>query len=109
MPKLTANQRQSFRLFERRQQIYEKRYNKYFYAYLRKTYLAAARYYLKNGRFDFNAVADNEQLEKIFNRLYKQITLEEAKIAYKEVIEPIQADTTSLKTKDVINDLIDIF
>lgn len=108
MAKLTRNQRQSFKLFERRQQQYEKRYTKAFYAYLRKTYFAAARYYAKNGRFIFNEVADNEQLEKIFTRLYKQITLEEAKNAYNEVIAPLSEDKTTLKTKDIINDLIDI-
>lgn len=108
MPKLTRNQRQSFKLFERRQQLFEKRYQKAFFAYLRKTYFSAARYYEKNGRIDFDLINDNEHLEKIFRRLYNNITLEEAKNAYNEVIAPLSQDTTQLKTKDIINDLIDI-
>lgn len=108
MAKLTRNQRQSFRLFKRRQQMYEKRYVRPYYAYLRKTYFSAARYYLKHGRIDFDRVNDNEHLEKIFTRLYKTITLDEARIAYNEVIAPLEEDTTTLKQKDIINDMIDI-
>ena len=115
MPKPTKAQIHSFKLFQKRVTRYEKRFQKHFFLYLRKTYNDAARYYKDNGAFHFSEINDPERLEKIFRMLYSTVTLNEAVQAYKEVVEPLNVNTPSLKEvnvdiekKDIINDLIEI-
>ena len=115
MPKPNRQQTHSFKLFQKRVTRYEKRFQKHFFLYLRKTYNDAARYYKENGAFHFSEISDPERLEKIFRTLYTTVTLNEAIQAYKEVVEPLNVNTPSLKEvnidiekKDIINDLIEI-
>lgn len=117
MAKPTRNQIAQFRAYQRRQARYEKQYTKLFYAYLRKCYYSSARLIQKEGiQADYRATFDDTKLERIFRQLYKNITLEEAKIAYKEMILPyesanrLQAKVSGeeIEKKDIIDDLAEI-
>lgn len=111
MPKPSTLQIRQFKDFERRQQIYERKYQRYFLTYLSQAYTAAAKQYKETGVFTFQ---QNDRLDKILTKLYKEVIIKEAVIAYNEVLEPLEGNRLSLKakegikTKDVIDDLINI-
>ena len=106
MPKPKRNQLTSYKLFLKRQQQYEKRYQRYFYTYLRQSYLSAARKIKAGEQIDYANLSDNDRLVTIITKLYNQISLSEAIISYNEVLAPIEGNR--LKTKDAITDLIEL-
>jgi hypothetical protein len=110
MPKPSRNQIAAFKQYEKRQQIYEKRYQKQFFKYLRKTYNDAANYIKENGvvGYDFYKISDNEALEKIFFTLFRYVTINEAKIGYEEMVLPYEEDNR-LQKKDIIDDIVGLF
>lgn len=108
MPKPNRNHIAQFRAFQRRQARQEKIYTTRFFRYLRKCYYSAAREVEKNGfNADTYAVLDYEQLSGLLTKLYRKIILDEAKIAYKEIILPYE-ESNRLQTKDFIDDIAEL-
>jgi hypothetical protein len=107
MSKLSRNQITAFKQGQRRQAIYEKRYAKQFYNYLRKCYYDSAREIEirgVNARIEF----DNAKLENIFRKLFKRVTIQEAKITYQEHSAMFDS-VNRVGKKDIIDDLANLF
>jgi hypothetical protein len=107
MSKLSRNQITAFKQGQRRQAIYEKRYTKQFYNYLRKCYYDSAREIETRGvnaRIEF----DNAKLENIFRKLFKRVTIQEAKITYREHSAMFDS-VNRVGKKDIIDDLANLF
>lgn len=84
------------RQFNRRQQVYEKIYQKQFYNYLISVNNSVAKWIDKNGLVvDIDAFLKLENVEAIYRRLYTRLTLSEAKLSYSEL--------PSIKKKDFID------
>lgn len=105
MPKPSATQLTEFNQFQRRQTLYEKRYQVRIFKHLKRSYNAAADLIAEQGT---NVIykADQEELVKVFQALYSDVTLKEAKISYREVLQPLEGNR--LQKKDIIDDLIGI-
>ena len=101
MPKPTRQIRREQQAFERRQAVYEKRYYRQVLSYIIKTYKSIADKYEKGQRWND---IDTLPLEKLLNKLYTTVTLEEAKIEYQKTVEPYLP-----KKKDIIDDLVELF
>lgn len=105
MPKPKPNQITAFRQFQKRQQTYEKRYQKHLLKYLSATYYQAAKMVAVNGtRINLAEISNNSQLEKVLTSLYKTVTLKEAKIAHDETVMPLEG--VKIQKKDLIDDLL---
>lgn len=92
MPSLRTQHKE----FIRRQKVYENKYRKQYYAYLQSVNNAAARAYIEGGSYDIQ----HSKLTAIYERLYKDVTINEATIQWNQF-----DDTDTVKTKD----LIDVF
>lgn len=89
--------------FLRRQQVFERRYQRQFYAYLASVNANIAKAIIENGT-DIN-VSDYlqpERLQRIYKQLYTTVSLSEAKTEYTLTIKPLG------NTKSAIIDLINI-
>lgn len=92
--------RQQHKEFIRRQQIYERKYKKQFYAWMQSVNNAAATSYA-SGSMVYDV--QHNKLENIYKRLYNDITLNEAEIQWS------QFDDTKIKTKDLIDVFATVF
>lgn len=83
--------------FIRRQQVYERKYKKQYYAYLQSVNNSAAKAYI-----DGSVVYDiqHSKLEAIYKRLYSDVTINEAEIQWSQFDDP------NVKQQ---KDLIDVF
>lgn len=84
------------REFDRIQGNYERRWERVFFAYLKKEYNRTARTY------PMPYEPDVEELERIFKRLYMGIVIPHAANIHKEEIEPVEGQ------KDIIDTLVGI-
>lgn len=92
MPKF----RQQHRDFIKRQKVYEAKYKKQYYAYLQSVNNSAAKAYIEGGDYDIQ----HAKLTAIYERLYKDVTIQEAEIQWYQFNDP------TLKQQ---KDLIDVF
>lgn len=92
MPKPTRKEIQSHKQFLKRQRIYENKYKKKYYSWLKNASNSAAKAY-KNGNTNYDI--NSGRLERIYKQLYKDVTIIEASIQWKDF------DVT--KVKDIIN------
>lgn len=88
--------RQQHRDFLKRQKVYENKYRKKYYAYLQSVNNSAARAYVEGGSYDIQ----HKKLTAIYERLYKDVTINEATIQW------YQFDDPQVKQQ---KDLIDVF
>lgn len=88
---------QQHKEFIRRQQVYERKYKKQYYAYLQSVNKSAAKAYI-----DGSVIYDiqHSKLEAIYKRLYNDVTINEAEIQWGQFDDP------KLKQQ---KDLIDVF
>lgn len=91
---------QQHKAFIRRQQVYENKYKKQFYAYLSLVNNSAAKAY-ESGSTAFDI--HHEKLQSIYKRLYTDVTLTEAQIQWDEFNDP------NIKTKDLIDAFAGVF
>ncbi len=102
MPKLTPEEIRRHREFLRRQEQYEKQYVGDFFRYLERVYDLAARTIEEEGVEAYLSQIDNLQLtrllSRIYSRLYRDITIKEAKIERSH----LEGESD---TKDIIDDL----
>lgn len=102
MPKPTRHQVAQHNAFLRRQQAHERRYRKQFYSYLASVNYAVARAIDEDGlSISIDNYLDYDRVEAIYKRLYENVTISEASLQW-------QSMDTDIKTKDIINDLVDI-
>lgn len=92
MPSLRTQHKE----FIRRQKVYENKYRKQYYAYLASVNNAAARAYVDGGSYDIQ----HNKLTAIYERLYKDVTINEATIQWNQFDDP------QVKQQ---KDLIDVF
>lgn len=92
--------KQQHKEFIRRQQVYERKYKKMYYAYLNSVNNAAARAYIEGGTYSIQ----HEKLTAIYRKLYNDVTINEATIQWNQF-----DDTDAVKTKDIIDSLVSIF
>lgn len=88
--------RQQHKAFINRQKVYESKYKKQFYAWLQSVNNSAARAYVEGGSYDIQ----HNKLTAIYERLYKDVTINEATIQWHQFDDP------SIKQQ---KDLIDVF
>lgn len=100
MPKPTRKQIREHKALLRRQKVYENKYRKKFYSYLRSVNYAVAKSIDENG-LGVVPELNSERLERIYRSLYKEVTLNEAEIQFKAFGDP--------RTKDIIDALTGIF
>lgn len=91
-----ASYRAQHREFIRRQKVYENKYRKQYYAYLASVNSAAAKAYVDGGSYDIQ----HNKLTAIYERLYKDVTINEATIQWNQFDDP------QVKQQ---KDLIDVF
>lgn len=75
---------QQHKAFIRRQQVYERKYKKQFYAWLTLVNNSAANAYVNGGNYDIH----HAKLESIYRKLYTEVTLNEADLQWKEFDDP---------------------
>lgn len=92
MPSLAQQHKE----FIRRQQVYERKYKKQYYAWLNSVNNSAAKAYIDGTAYDIQ----HKKLESIYRKLYTEITLNEAELQWKQFDDP------TIKQK---KDLIDVF
>lgn len=100
MPKPTPSQIREHKAFLRRQKVYENKYRKRFYSYLRSVNYAVAKAIDENG-LGVTPQLNDSSLEAIYRQLYKDVTLTEAEIQYRAFGD--------VRSKDIIDSLVGIF
>lgn len=97
MPKPTRKEIREHKKFLERQKVYENKYSKKYYSWLKSVNYAAARSY-ENGfsNYDINS----SRLERIYSQLYREVTINEASIQWKQF--------GIKKTKDIVDVLASI-
>lgn len=104
MPKPSRNQILEHKKTLKRAKVYENKYRKRFYSYLRSVNYAIAKEIELNGfGVDVSRFIKYEDLERIYKNLYNEVTINEAEIQYTE-LEPQE----QIKQKDLIDDLVGI-
>lgn len=104
MPKPTRYQVVQHNAFLRRQQIHERKYQKQFYRYLASVNYAVAKAIDDNGlNISVDNYLDYDKVEAIYKRLYKDVTISEASIQWKDF-----DFNKEIKNKDLIDDLVGI-
>lgn len=88
--------RQQHKDFIKRQKVYENKYRKQYYAYLNSVNNSAATAYINGGSYDIQ----HNKLTSIYERLYKDVTINEAEIQWYQFNDP---------TVKQQKDLIDVF
>lgn len=93
--------RQQHKEFIRRQQVYERKYKKMFYAYLNSVNNSAAKAYIEgNSNYDIQ----HNKLEFIYRKLYSDVTINEATIQWNQFDDP-----KVKQQKDLIDALVGVF
>lgn len=92
--------RQQHKEFIRRQQVYERKYKKQFYAWLQLVNNSAAKAYIEGTAYDIQ----HAKLESIYKRLYNDVTINEATIQWNEFEDP-----KVKQQKDLIDALVGVF
>lgn len=96
MPKPTKTEIQEHKRFLRRQKVYESKYRKKFYSWLRSVSRSAANSYKKGlNTYDIN----QDRLDRIYTNLYTEITINEASLQWGAF------ESKPIKQKDIINTL----
>lgn len=95
-----ASFRQQHRDFLKRQKVYENKYKKQYYAYLQSVNNSAAKAYIEGGNYDIQ----HSKLQSIYERLYKDVTINEAEIQWYQFNDP-----TVKQQKDLIDVFAGIF
>lgn len=75
---------QQHKEFIRRQQVYENKYKKQYYAYLELVNKSAAIAYINGSSYDIH----HDKLESIYKRLYNDVTINEAEIQWAQFDDP---------------------
>jgi len=83
--------------FERRQNVYEKRYQRQIFTYLRQTYFKIANAVEKGENWNISI----EPILKVYNKMYTDVILVEAKMEWEKTVVPYLP-----KKKDIIDDLV---
>ena len=104
MAKPTKAELISQKKFLARQKVYERKYQKQFYWYLNSINRSIATDIEDNGLYnlDINSHINEDKLTAIYEKLYFDVSINEAKITYKDEIKP------ETGKKDLITDLIAI-
>jgi len=92
--------RQQHKDFIKRQQVYERKYKKQFYAWLISVNNSAAKAYIDGTDYDIQ----HAKLESIYRKLYNDITINEATLQWNEFDDP-----TVKQQKDLIDVLAGVF
>lgn len=92
--------RQQHRNFLKRQKVYENKYKKQYYAYLQSVNNSAATAYINGGIYDIQ----HNKLTAIYERLYKDVTINEAEIQWYQFNDP-----TVKQQKDLIDVFASVF
>ena len=96
MPKPTRKELQEHKRFLRRQKLYESKYKKRFYSWLKSANRAAAKAYGDGlNTYDINS----DKLDSIYSSLYKYVTIKEASLQWS------QFETPASQQKDIIDTL----
>lgn len=101
MPAPTSLQLAQHRQFLQREKVYEKRYAKQFYKWIQDSDRTAATAYA-NGE-DWQLAIQDITPFPIYERLYMQATINEAKLEYRMLVPE-----SDIKQKDLIDDLVGI-
>lgn len=104
MPKPTTTETRRHREFLRRQEEYERKYAGPFFRYLERVYRDSADAIEEVGEAEYQATIEDylypEILERIYRRLYMEISIEEAKLEH-----PYLQNFAQVEQKDIIDDL----
>lgn len=92
--------RQQHRDFIKRQKVNENKYKKQYYAYLQSVNNSAATAYINGGSYDIQ----HNKLTSIYERLYKDVTINEAEIQWYQFNDP-----TVKQQKDLIDVFASVF
>jgi len=101
MPKPTRQQLTLARQSDRRQRQFERRYSKLMLSYLSGEYYRNAKR-VGEGQ---SPIIDTERLQAILERIYRTVTIAEAKEFYAAIVEPLQPEK-AIKKKDIIDNLV---
>ena len=107
MPLVTSQEAKQHQAFLQRQKVYEERYRVPFFRYLQGVYERAATVIIDSGLEVYyqrsQDILNEAQLQAIYIRLYNDVTIQEARIQFRQFNEAESAQ------KDLIDDIVEQF